>query len=184
MHTWSSWKDEHHTPDGAIVLSSISVSRCHVLVFSIFYAIYLSLVKHEGTSLTSGRFVWNLVCSYLTRTTEGWIYCAHNPVVFLCVKRGRLNKMNSDADMKFQLVKVQCNFSEEVPKLRIWNLDAIQLQLEQEERNGFNSIPLAPSSLTSLPVSRRKQRSVNAHGRLRAARCSRLPTLHLSTTQG
>lgn len=49
---------------------------------------------------------------------------------------------------KFKLVKVQCNLQKELPKFGSSNLDVIQLQLEQEERNGFNRMSLAPSSLT------------------------------------
>lgn len=51
---------------------------------------------------------------------------------------------------KFKLVKVQCNLQKELPKFGSSNLDVIQLQLEQEERNGFNRMSLAPSSLTYL----------------------------------
>lgn len=56
--------------------------------------------------------------------------------------------MDSDSNMKFKLVKVQCNLQKELPKFGNSKLDIIQLQLEQEERNGFNRISLVPSSLT------------------------------------
>lgn len=56
--------------------------------------------------------------------------------------------MDSNSNMKFKLVKVQSNLQKEVPKFGNSNLDRIQLQLEQEERNGFNRISLVPSSLT------------------------------------
>lgn len=63
-----------------------------LLFFSIFYPIYMSLVKLDGMFLTSARFIWNLICYYLTKTKEGWAYYASYPVVILCVKRERLKK--------------------------------------------------------------------------------------------
>lgn len=60
--------------------------------------------------------------------------------------------MDSDSNMKLKLVKVQCNLQEEVPKFGNSKLDIIQLQLEQEERNGSNRISLVPSALTCSPM--------------------------------
>lgn len=56
--------------------------------------------------------------------------------------------MDSDSNMKLKLVKVQCNFQKEMLKFGNSNLDMIQLQLEQEERNEFNRISLVSSPLT------------------------------------
>lgn len=41
----------------AFAFADVSEPFHFVLVFSIFYAIYLSLIKREGMSLTPGRFV-------------------------------------------------------------------------------------------------------------------------------
>lgn len=51
-------------------------------------------------------------------------------------------------DSYSNMVKVQFNLQKKVPKSGNSNLDTIQLQLEQEERNGFNRINLVLSSLT------------------------------------
>lgn len=56
--------------------------------------------------------------------------------------------MGSDSNMKLKLVEVQCNFQKQMLKFGNSNLDVIQLQLEQEERNEFNRISLVSSSLT------------------------------------
>lgn len=74
--------------------------------------------------------------------------------------------MDSNSNMKFKLVKVQCNLQKEVPKFGNSNLDRIQLQLEKEERNGFNRISLVPSSLTYSCFFFRRKISVNMHDRM------------------
>lgn len=48
-------------------------------------------------------------------------------------EEGEGKKVDSDSNMKFKLVKVQCNLQKEVPKFGNSNLDVIHLQLEQEE---------------------------------------------------
>lgn len=48
-------------------------------------------------------------------------------------EKGEERKVDSDSNMKFKLVKVQCNLQKEVPKFGNSNLDLIQLQLEKEE---------------------------------------------------
>lgn len=99
--------------------------------------------------LTSDRFMWNLFFSYLPKTKEVYSnICATQ--LFFCVWRGRGwgTKVDSDSNMNTKLVKVQCNLWKEVPKFGNSNPDAFQLQLEQEERNRFNTISLVPSSFT------------------------------------
>lgn len=100
---------------------------------------FLSLVKLDGMFLTSARFIWNLICYYLTiqRKNE---HTTQVIQLLFCVWRGKGwgKKVNSDVNM----VKVQHDFQKEMPKLGNWNLDVTQLQLDQEERNGFNRICL------------------------------------------
>lgn len=136
--------------------------------FGIFDPIYLSSVKVDGMPLTSDRFMWNLFCSYLPKTKEAYSnICATQ--LFFCVWRGRGwgTKVDSDSNMKTKLVKVQCNLWKEVPKFGNSNLDAFQLQLEQE-MNRSNTISLLPSSFTYSLVRFffRRKISTNVHGRM------------------
>lgn len=88
-HTW-------HACLQLQMLQSYSILSCF---FGIFDPSYLNSVKLDAMSLTSGRFMLNLVCSYLPRTRETWLYYVCYPVVVLCVKRERVRK---ESGLKFK----------------------------------------------------------------------------------
>ena len=52
--------------------------------------------------------------------------------------------MDSDSNMKFKLVKVQCNLQKEVPKFGNSDLEVILLRLEQEERTDLTEFVWFP----------------------------------------
>ncbi|KQK75350.1 hypothetical protein AAES_147277 [Amazona aestiva] len=85
------------------------------------------MLKMDGKIVKEGKRTEEQQSPSWLGRARGGIRC------YSVCEEGEERKVDSDSNMKFKPVKVQCNLQKEMPKFGNSNLDVIQLQLEQEE---------------------------------------------------